>query len=111
MKFKGLFIATLFCMNYQAHSQYYSDIEKPLSFEAGVSVGPMNAFTDLGGRRGRGQTGAKDFNIKNTKLYGSLYITSTYKNIFSVRLEGTLGGVKANDSLLARVKGSAIGRY
>jgi Domain of unknown function (DUF6089) len=111
MKFKGLFIVTLFCINYQAHSQYYSDIEKALSFEVGVSVGPMNAFTDLGGRRGRGQTGVKDFNINNTKLYGSLYVTTTYKNIFSVRLEYTQGGVKANDSLLDRVKGSAIGRY
>jgi hypothetical protein len=111
MRFKGLFIVCLFCFTYQADAQYIYDEEKPFTFEAGISLGPMNAFTDIGGRRGNGQTGAKDFNIKNTKLYGSIYVTTTYNDLFSVRLEITRGGVKSNDSLLENVKGSAIGRY
>lgn len=111
MKLKGLLIACLFFTWHDVKSQFSNDTEKPFSFEAGISLGPMNAFTDLGGRRGRGQTGAKDFNIKNTRLYGSLYLATTFRDLVTIRLEATQGGVKANDSLLEHVKGSAIGRY
>ncbi|MEP6615209.1 MAG: hypothetical protein ABJA57_01455 [Ginsengibacter sp.] len=111
MKLNGFLIACFLLIGQRTDAQFFNVEEKPFSFEAGISLGPMNAFTDLGGRRGNGQTGAKDFNIKNTKLYGSVYFSTTFLDLFSVRLEATRGGVKSNDSLLENVKGSAIGRY
>lgn len=80
-------------------------------YEAGVSIGPMNSLTDLGGRLGNGKTGIKDLNVKVTTLYGGIYGSSTYKNIVGGRLEAVIGKVQSHDSLLASVKTSAYGRY
>lgn len=93
-----------------AQKDYYST---PLTFEAGISIGPMNSLTDIGGRNGRGKRGPKDLNVKSTTWYGSLYGMAIYKHFLALRLEGTVGKVKSNDSLLATVKppNRAIGRY
>lgn len=95
---------------YFYNNDYY---DNPITFEAGISVGPMNSLTDVGGRRGRGTRGAKDLNIKSTKLYGSIYADAIYNHFLALRVEATAGSVKSNDSLLAPVKKSngAIGRY
>lgn len=82
-----------------------------MEYEAGVSIGPMNSLTDLGGRLGRGRTGLKDLNVKVTSLFGGLYASGTYKNIIGGRIEAVVGWVHSHDSLLASVKNSAIGRY
>ena len=108
MKFKVAFFLSLFFIAQQLYAQQNSD----LTFEAGISVGPMNSLTDIGGRIGRGQRGPKDLNIKSTTLYGSIYASATYKNIWALRLEGTIGSVKSHDSLLVHAKNNgSIGRY
>jgi hypothetical protein len=86
--------------------------EKSWLFEAGGSIGAMNALPDVGGRRGRGTRGVKDFNIKNSHPCGSIYVAAGYLNSLIIRLEGTFGKVSAYDSILEKVKKSnAVGRY
>jgi hypothetical protein len=108
MKYKILLFLISFCIAQQVEAQYY---DNPLVYEAGISVGPMNSLTDLGGRVGKGKRGPKDLNIKSTKLYGSIYAGAIYRDFLAVRLEGTIGSIKSNDSLLASVKTTAYGRY
>lgn len=103
----------LSAQQYFYNNDYYNT---PLTFEAGISVGPMNSLTDLGGRAGRGKTGPKDLNLKSTTLFGSIYVSASYKDILALRLEGTVGRVKSNDSLLAKANANgksnaSIGRY
>ncbi|HEY8658121.1 MAG TPA: hypothetical protein VIL78_03745, partial [Hanamia sp.] len=70
-----------------------------------------NSLTDIGGRRGRGKRGPKDLNIKSTTFYGSIYGSAIYKHFLALRLEGTVGQVKSNDSLLKDIQKTAVGRY
>ena len=112
MKIKiSLFLLVyLFSLSSRGQSDYYS---KPLTYEAGISVGPMNSLTDIGGRNGKGRRGPKDLNIKSTTVYGSLYGMAIYKHFLALRLEGTIGSVKSHDSLLksTKINQGAIGRY
>jgi len=70
----------------------------------------MNSLTDLGGWRGNGTTGLKDFRLQNTTFSGGVYGRVFYKN-FGIRLETGLGRVKGSDSDLESVKSTAIDRY
>jgi len=113
MKFNTLFIAGLFCiclnLNAQENSMDYFD--RPAVYEAGISLGPMNSLTDVGGRKGNGTWGVKDLNLKNTTLSGGAFIRVVYKNAFAIRAEVNAGRVKGNDSVLAEVKSTAFDRY
>ncbi len=116
MKYKIVICTILFCITHTLKAQYYfyndNYYDKPLLFEAGISIGPMNSLTDLGGRVGKGKSGAKDLNIKSTTLYESIYISAIFKNFLGLRLEGTAGMVKSKDSLLENAKSNgSIGRY
>ena len=116
MKIKIPFFLLLFFISRQSGAQNYfynnNYYDNPITFEAGISIGPMNSLTDIGGRKGRGTRGPKDLNIKSTTLYGSIYADAIYNHFFALRIEATAGSVKSNDSLLASVKKSAaIGRY
>jgi hypothetical protein len=117
MKLK-IFISLLFLIGTtsQLKAQYYfyngNYYESDFVFELGGSIGAMNAFTDLGGRKGIGKSKSlKDFNFKNTQLCGGIFFGVTYKNSFGLRLEGTFGTVKAYDSILKKVAASTNGRY
>ena len=116
MKYTISFILFLFCITRQLYAQQYfydnNYYNNPVTFEAGISFGPMNSLTDIGGRIGKGRGGPKDLNIKSTTLYGSIYVSTVYKNILAFRLEGTVGSVKSHDSLLVNAKNNgSIGRY
>lgn len=103
-----------FCLvSLPARSQYYFYNANPVTFEAGLSAGPMNSLTDIGGTPGYGQRGPKDLNIKSTTLFGSIYAVAFYKYFLGLRAEGTIGRVQSNDSLLKGIATSnkAIGRY
>lgn len=113
-----IFILLLFFMGAgsQLKAQYYfyngNYYESDFVFEVGGSIGAMNAFTDLGGRKGVGKSkSVKDFNFRNNQLCGGLFVDVMYKNAFGLRLEGTFGTVKAYDSILKSVAASTIGRY
>lgn len=99
----------------KASAQFYfydnNYYDSPLMFELGGSVGMMNCLTDLGGRRGLGKPFAKDLNIGNTNVSGSIYISALYKYAVGLRLEGTFGRVSAYDSILKPVRATAQGRY
>jgi hypothetical protein len=97
----------------RAQYYFYNDkyYESDLLFEAGVSGGIMNCFTDLGGRKGVGKKFIKDVNMKNTRLSGGVYVTAMYKNVIGLRLEGTFGQVKAYDSILKGDQSLAKQRY
>ena len=96
-------------------AQYYfydgSYYNNDLVFEIGGSVGAMNAFTDLGGRKGISKKFVKDFNFKNTQFCGSMFFTAVYKNEIAIRLEATVGNVEAYDSILVKVKDNSEEGY
>lgn len=101
----------LLCISFSSRGQYSSYDDKAVTLEAGVSIGPMNSLTDIGGRRGRGTRGPKDMNLKSTTFYGSVYGSAIYKHFLAVRTEISVGSIKSHDSLLADIKNTAIGRY
>jgi len=116
MKIKIPFFLILCIVAFQAKAQYYfyndEYYDNDLTFEAGISSGPMNCLTDIGGRKGKGAAGFKDLNLNTTKFAGGIYFGALYKHFLGFRLEGTRGMVQAYDSLLKGVKSTAaIGRY
>ncbi|MEO8962474.1 MAG: DUF6089 family protein [Ginsengibacter sp.] len=115
MKLKIHFFVLFFIIVFQTNAQsyFYNDeyYDNDFIFEAGVSMGPMNCLTDIGGRKGLGKAGAKDLNINSTTFGGGIYLGAMYKHIFGLRIEATTGRVHSKDSLLEGVKKTAIGRY
>ena len=79
-----------------------------LVLEAGVSLGSMNSLTDLGGRKGIGQTFIKDLNIGFTHFAGGMYAGVIYDNKYALRVEATMSKISGHDSVLKRVKGPDI---
>ncbi len=115
MKFRILIFTLLFACGGSLKAQYYfyngDYYENDIVFEIGGSLGAMNCFTDLGGRKGIGKKFVKDFNLKTTQLCGSMFFSAVYKNEFALRLEATFGNVEAYDSILAAVKDNSEERY
>ncbi|MCO6497458.1 MAG: hypothetical protein J5I50_07320 [Chitinophagaceae bacterium] len=109
-----VFLLLIFAFT-ESKAQYYffngDYYENNLLVEVGGSFGAMNAFTDLGGRRGIGKKFIKDFNIKNTRIQGGLFVGLMFKNSVGLRLEATFGKVTAYDSILRKVAPSTNGRY
>ena len=93
---------------YFRDNNYY---DSPLLFEIGASIGMMNCLTDVGGKKGIGKPLLKDLNIGNMQVNGSFYIGALYKYAVGIRLEGSVGKIKAYDSILQPVKESTLGRY
>jgi len=85
--------------------------DSPLLLEMGGSVGIMNCLTDVGGNKGIGKPLIKDLNIGNIQMNGSIYLSAIYKYALGIRIEGTMGKIKAYDSILNPVKESTLGRY
>lgn len=82
---------------YYYNDKYYSS---DLVLEAGGSIGLMNCFTDLGGKKGKPTNSFLDLNVKNTKPSFSLYTLLMYKDAIGFRLEGTFGKIAAYDSIV-----------
>ena len=115
MKIKFLLFFLFMAAGSQLKAQYYfyngDYYEADIVYELGGSIGAMNAMTDLGGRKGVGKNGMKDFNLKNTDLSGSVFFGVMYKNAIGLRIEATFGKVKGYDSVLRSVAPSTAGRY
>lgn len=115
MRTKLLFFAIALLCFLESKSQYYfyngEFYEKELLVEVGGSLGAMNAFTDLGGRKGMGKKFVKDFNIKNTHVSGGMFVGLMLKNLVGLRFEATFGTVSAYDSILKKVAPTTNGRY
>ena len=105
-------IGLLYFNLHKAHAQFsWKDGERALWYEAGISFGVMNCLTDLGGNSGKGTPFLKDLNVGNNRLNGSLYFSGLYKYMIGLRVEGTIGQVKAYDSILKNVASTSQGRY
>ena len=115
MKIKGLFFLCLICVSYNTYSQYYFYNDKYYDndwvLEFGGGVGAMNSLTDLGGKKGKGKAGVKDFNIKNTHPSASIFFSGIYRYDIAFRLEGTFGQVSGDDAQLKSVASTTSGRY
>jgi len=112
MKFNTLLAVVLFFVCFDAAAQQNFDyFDQPTVYEVGISAGPMNSLTDLGGRRGNGARGLKDLRFKDMTFGGGLYAKVLYKNIFGVRFEINRGRVKGSDDELESVKSTAIDRF
>lgn len=104
----------IFCVNslnaqfYYYNNKYY---DNDIVVELGGSFGIMNAFTDLGGRKGIGKKFIKDLNWKNSKPAFGAYIMGVYRDAIGVRLQATFGQITAYDSILKDVKTTTYGRY
>jgi hypothetical protein len=113
--FAFLMVALSFLFLQEVSAQFYfrdnNFYDSPLLFEMGGSVGIMNCLTDVGGKKGIGKPLIKDLNIGNTQLNGSVFVSALYKYAVGVRLEGSIGQIKAYDSILNPVKESTLGRY
>ena len=109
-----VFFLVLFAGNQLKAQYYFYDgryYETDIVFELGGSIGAMNAFTDLGGRKGIGKKFVKDFNFKNTQFCGSMFFGAVYKNEIALRIEATFGQIHAYDSILINVASTTNGRY
>lgn len=93
---------------YYLNSKYYGS---EIAVEVGASIGAMNCLTDIGGKKGIGKKFIKDLNLNVTKPSFSLYVIAMYKDALGVRLEGTIGGIRAYDSVLKSVAPTTFGRY
>jgi hypothetical protein len=115
MKIKIIVFFLFLFIGNQLKAQYYfydgNYYNNDIVFEFGGSMGAMNAFTDLGGRKGIGKKFVKDFNFKNTQFCGSIFFSAVYKNEFALRIEGTFGQIHAYDSILKKVASTTNGRY
>jgi len=102
-----------YCISASAQFYYYDDkhYEPDVLWEAGVSAGAMNAFTDLGGRKGLGKGFVKDLNTQNFHFAGGLYVGALYRQTIGVRLEATFGKVSAADHVLQGDESAAKNRY
>ncbi|MCG2613889.1 hypothetical protein LZZ85_06335 [Terrimonas sp. NA20] len=80
-------------------------------WEGGAGAGFMNCLTDLGGRKGNGGRFLKDIDWRSTKPAVSAYLTATYKDVLSLKLDHQSGNISAADSVLKRTDPDPGGRY
>jgi hypothetical protein len=116
MKFRIFFIAFLFiALTNPVKAQYYfynsNYYDAKIIYEAGASVGGINALTDIGGSKGVGGRGLKDFLFKTTNLSGGIFFGMLYKNKIGIRMEAMYGVVSGWDSILVNVAATTNERY
>jgi hypothetical protein len=111
----GFLSAALFLFANKLPAQYYfyndKYFESEWNFEIGASTHIMNALTDLGGKKGLGKPFIKDLNMKYATVGGGVFASALYKDIIAIRLEGTFGKVRGNDTILAGDNSEAKNRY
>jgi hypothetical protein len=103
----------VFFKSAEAQYYFYNDkyYENAVVVELGGSFGFMNAFTDLGGKKGIGKNFIKDLTWKTAKPSYSIYAMGMYQNAIGLRLEGTFGSIVGYDSILKKVATPFSGRY
>jgi hypothetical protein len=85
--------------NSQGQYFYYDDkyYDKDILWEAGASVGFMNAVADVGERKGHGLA-PKYYDWKSSQLNYSIYFGILYKSIVEGRVELTRGKIAGADA-------------
>lgn len=93
-------LCTITCNNLIAQFNSTFNDNKKFLFEAGISMGFMNGFTDLGGKEGKGGPFLKDLTVINTLVAVGTYANVSYRHLFALDLQFTAGSLKAYDSIL-----------
>jgi hypothetical protein len=108
-----LVVVTAYVHTATAQYYYYDNqhYEPDLLWEAGVSAGVMNCFTDLGGRKGLGKGFIKDLNAQRFNFASGFYAGALYKQTIGARLEATFGRISATDKVLEGDESEAKNRY
>jgi hypothetical protein len=85
-------LLTLISLHAAAQYYYYDDkyYDNAVVIEGGLSGGLMNSFTDVGNSTSH---------FKNFNLSGGAYASFIFNDVLGLRLEYTMGQVKAEDSL------------
>lgn len=99
-----LVAGVMFLVKATGQFYYYNDkyYDQPLIVEGGFSVGYMNCFTDLGGRKGNGGKWLKDLNRETGSVAKGIFLSAKYRSMLGMRLEATVGRVSGADSLLKK---------
>lgn len=108
-----IFGATVGTQKAGAQYYFYNDdyYDNPVLFEIGASLNAMNCLTDIGGKEGVGARWFKDINLGKTTIGGGAFISASFKNAFTIRLEGAFGKLQANDDVLVGITDIAKERY
>lgn len=110
----GVLVCTIVIIQpLKAQYYYYNDkyYENAVVFEIGGHFGVMNAFTDLGGKKGIGKKFIKDLRWQTARPSFGIYVLANYLDKLCLRLEGSFGQVVGYDSILKKVAPSTFGRY
>ncbi|MEO6490861.1 MAG: DUF6089 family protein [Ferruginibacter sp.] len=112
----GIFILVAFGSSNKVNAQYYPYSDdlyylKSTTFEIGASLGVMNCFTDLGGKKGTGHKYYRGNDFSNSQVDAGIYMALMYKYAVGLRLDVTFGHVKASDETLEPVRETTYGRY
>ncbi len=114
-KLMALVLVCLIISNHPLKAQYYYYNDKyydgNMLFELGVTGGVMNSLTDLGGKAGIGKNFIKDLRWKTARPSYGAYISATFNEVLTGRIEATFGEVVGYDSILKKVAPSTQGRY
>ncbi|HEY8898462.1 MAG TPA: outer membrane beta-barrel protein [Niastella sp.] len=78
----------------------FAQTESSSVFEAGISVGPTNLLSDLGGNAGRGTKFVKDNNFPSTKFIFGAYLTYQPNEWLGFRLALNRGTLAGDDALI-----------
>lgn len=97
-----------FSQQYFYNEKYY---DSDWLIEVGLSTGFMNAFTDLGGRKGKGAPFLKDLQLRNCKAFAGIQINALYNYQLGITIQYTHGSVSSQDSILKHKKGPEQSRY
>ncbi len=112
VSFFAFFFFQILFVNAQRYYFYDNDYyDSKVNLEAGISLGLMNALTDVGGRKGMGKPFVKDMSFKNFRPVAGLYAALNFSDMVYLRFEGSFGTATANDKQLEPVKATTFGRY
>jgi hypothetical protein len=92
------------------YSPIYSQDDYKNTTEAGFTVGPMVALTDLGGHFGKGTTFLKDYNMATTKIAIGAFVTAYPAQWLGFRFSLNYGSVEAADNLIKPKGGDEVTR-
>ena len=91
-------------------SSFGQNTESSSVFEAGISIGPTNLLSDLGGNAGKGTKFIKDNNFPATKLIFGAYLSYQPNEWLGFRLALNRGTLTGDDALIKGKGGLEMAR-
>ena len=96
-----------------SQNYFYNDnyLDPEWLWETGISLGAMNGFTDLGGKKESFRSIIQDGTIASSRLHAAWYTNLLYQYTLGVRLEAGWGSIYANDHLIKSPDQESINRF